>query len=134
MILARSARSIPAMPIAASSAPIVVGMRLTSSATRVGTSVPETLQGPRESQVAHHVLFRIPGHRPDRYDDDQKGQRETRKHQRQRDFIRRLLADSTLDESYDAVEEGLARKRGYFYHDSIRNHPCTASNSRMVAA
>ena len=45
MMLARSARSIPAMPIAASNAPIVVGIRQTTSATRVGTSVPRLLSG-----------------------------------------------------------------------------------------
>jgi len=37
---ARKARSMPAMPIAASRAPIVVGIKQTKSATSVGTSVP----------------------------------------------------------------------------------------------
>ena len=39
-MLARSARSMPAMPMAASRAPIVVGIRQTSRATSVGMSVP----------------------------------------------------------------------------------------------
>ena len=45
-MLARRARSMPAMPMAASRAPIVVGIRQTSSATSVGTSVPRLLTGP----------------------------------------------------------------------------------------
>ena len=43
MMLARRARSMPAMPMAASRAPIVVGIRQTSRATSVGTSVPRLL-------------------------------------------------------------------------------------------
>ena len=39
------ARSIPAIPIAASKAPIVVGIRQTRSAIRVGTSVPRLFRG-----------------------------------------------------------------------------------------
>ena len=38
MMLAASARSMPAMPIAASRAPMVVGIRQTSSAISVGMS------------------------------------------------------------------------------------------------
>ena len=38
MMLAMSARSMPAIPIAASSAPMVVGIRQTSSAVKVGIS------------------------------------------------------------------------------------------------
>ena len=45
MILARKARSMPAMPMAASRAPMVVGMRQTSRATSVGTSVPRLCSG-----------------------------------------------------------------------------------------
>ena len=40
MMFARRARSMPAMPMAASSAPMVVGIKQTSKATSVGTSVP----------------------------------------------------------------------------------------------
>ena len=39
------ARSIPAMPMAASNAPIVVGIRQTNSAINVGTSVPRLCNG-----------------------------------------------------------------------------------------
>ena len=42
-MFARKARSMPAMPMAASRAPIVVGMRQTRSATSVGMSVPRLL-------------------------------------------------------------------------------------------
>ena len=45
MMLARKARSMPAMPMAASRAPIVVGIRQTSRATSVGMSVPRLLTG-----------------------------------------------------------------------------------------
>ena len=46
MMLARKARSMPAMPMAAKRAPIVVGMRQTKRATSVGTSVPRLMRRP----------------------------------------------------------------------------------------
>ena len=92
MMFARSARSMPAMPMAASSAPIVVGIRQTSSATSVGTSVPRLLQRLRTPEVVRHVLLGVPGHRPERHDDDQEDQRERRQHERQRDLVRACAA------------------------------------------
>ena len=44
-MFARKARSMPAMPMAASRAPIVVGIKQTNSATSVGTSVPRLCNG-----------------------------------------------------------------------------------------
>ncbi len=64
MILARIARSMPAMPMAASRAPMVVGIRHTSRATRVGISVPRLLSGvasPRYD-VMYCSAFRAIGH------------------------------------------------------------------------
>ena len=58
MMLARSARSMPAMPMAASKAPIVVGIRQTSRATSVGTSVPRLLHRLVDAEIVLHVQSR----------------------------------------------------------------------------
>ena len=68
------ARSMPAMPIAASRAPIVVGIKQTSSATKrrhIGTQALYRLGG---SEIGLHVLLGIQGHRPERRRHDQEDQ------------------------------------------------------------
>ena len=80
------------------------------------------------------MLLGVLGHRPDRYNDDQKGQRQSRKDQCERDFIRRLLTHGAFDESDHAIKKGLTRKGGDLYHDSIRDHPRPAGNSGTIAA
>ncbi len=124
----------PAMPIAASRAPMVVGIRQTSSATRVGTSVPRLLQRLREPQIAHHVLLGVPGHRPQRHHDDQKDQRQGGKHQGQRDLVGRALADGAFDQGDHAVEERFARDRGDPHDDPVGDDRRAAGDAGAVAA
>ena len=59
MMLARRARSMPAMPMAASRAPMVVGIRQTSRATSVGTSVPRLFTGSVGAEVVLHVQLGV---------------------------------------------------------------------------
>ena len=86
----------PAMPMAASKAPMVVGIRHTRSAISVGMS---------------SVEVEVPGHRVKRGGDDQEDDRERGQNDRQRDLIGRLLADCPLDQGDHPVEEALARPR-----------------------
>ena len=94
----------------------------------------EALQRLRNSQIAHHVLFCVPGHRPERNYDDQKGETQAGQCQGQRDLVRRLLADGTLDQRYHAIEKGLPRKRSDFHHDPIGDNPRSAGDTRTIAA
>ena len=102
--LNRATRSMPAMPIAESSPPIVVGMRHTSSATRATVStvapgvVPERAQGDRRHQE----------------DDRQAGEQD-----RERDLVGRALALGAFDERDHAVEERLAGIGGDEDHQAI---------------
>ena len=86
----------PAMPIAERSAPIVVGIRQTRSATR-------TIVDCRASGVDRERLQRDDG---DEEDDREPGEQDV-----ERDLVRRLAAARAFDEGDHAVEEALARLR-----------------------
>ena len=89
-------RSIPAIPIADSSPPMVVGMRHTSSATRN-----------RDRHRAAGVdRERLQGRHREHEDDGQPGQQDD-----QGDLVRRLLPVGAFDQRDHAVEERLARIR-----------------------
>ena len=108
MMLARSARSMPAMPMAASRAPIVVGIRQTKRATKrghVGAKADKPLADP---EIILHVQLDVVGHRPERGGHDEEDQREHGQHDRQGDFIGRPLADGAFDQGDHAVQEGVA--------------------------
>ena len=109
----------PAMPIADSSAPIVVGISETSSAISVAieTSVPREL-----------------GERPQRHDHDEEDQREAREQDAERDLVRRLASLGALDQRDHAVEEALARLLGDLDHDAVREHARAPGDSAAVAA
>ena len=96
MTLNRISRSMPAMPIAESRPPIVVGIRQTSSA--ISTVTESTVAG-------------IAGERPQRDADDEEDQRQAGEQDRQRQFVRRLLPLGALDQRDHAVDEGRARAR-----------------------
>ena len=76
---------------------MVVGMRQTSSATRID-------RGDRAAGVDGE---RLQGADREQEDDRQAGQQD-----RERDLVRRLLALGALDQGDHAVEEGLARVGG----------------------
>ena len=109
----------PAMPIALSSAPIVVGMRQTSRATSTGT-----LAG----------AARVAGDRVEREHDDEEDDREAREQDVERDLVRRLLPRGALDEPDHAVDEGLAGLRGDAHDDAVAQHAGAAGDGAAVAA
>ena len=84
----------PAMPIADSSAPIVVGISETSSAISVAIETS---------------VFGELGERPQRHDHDQEDQRQPGEQDAERDLVWRLAPLGALDERDHAVEEALAR-------------------------
>ena len=87
-------RSMPAMPIADSSAPIVVGIRHTSSAT---------------STMIVCSALGVDRERLQRDDREQEDDRQPGEQDVQRDLVRRLLPLGALDQRDHAVEERLAR-------------------------
>ena len=86
----------PAMPIADSRPPIVVGIRQTSSATIT---------------VADSADLAVERQRHQRHAGEQEDQRQADQQDVQRDLVRRLLARGALDQRDHAIEEGLARVR-----------------------
>ena len=102
-----TSRSMPAMPIADSSAPIVVGIRQTSSATRTIDRLVRAGVG-RE---------RLQGHHRQQEDDRQAGQQDV-----QRDLVRGLLPRRALDQGDHPVDEGLAGLGGDPHDDPVREH------------
>ena len=89
-------RSMPAIPMADSRAPMVVGIRHTSSDTRMTT----------DTVVARVVGERLEGHDHGQEDDREHGQQDG-----EGDLVRGLLPVGPLDQGDHAVEEGLARAR-----------------------
>ena len=117
--LRRTSRSIPAMPIAESSAPIVVGIRHTSSATRID----DRLLGVGE----HRERLQRDGREQE--DDREPGEQDV-----EGDLVRCLLPRRALDEGDHAVDERLARSGGDPHHDLVGEHAGAAGDRRAVAA
>ena len=132
--LARRARSMPAMPIAARSAPIVVGIRHTSRPTSVGTSVPRLLIGCGDTEIRLHVVLGVEGHRPQGGRHDQEDQREGRQHEREGDLVGRALADGPLDEGDHAVEKRAAGAGRDPHDDPVGEDARAAGHAGAVAA
>ena len=109
----------PAMPIADSSAPIVVGIRQTSSAT----STTIGLLGPG---VDGERLQRRRGRQED---DGQAGQQDV-----ERDLVGRLLPARALDEGDHPVDEALAGLGRDLDDDAVREHLGAAGDRAPVAA
>ena len=117
--LAARARSIPAMPIAAKSAPIVVGIRQTEQRD-------QCRDVERDVEVASHRVERG-GH--DQEDDRKRGQDD-----RERDLVGGLLPRRPLDQGDHPVEEALAGSGGDRDHDPVGEHPRSSGHARAVAA
>ena len=132
MMLARRARSMPAMPMAASRAPIVVGIRQTSSATSVGMSVPRLCSVRRRG--SRPCTLGVQGHRPERRGDDQEDQRERRQHQRQGDLVGRPLADGPLDQGDHRSRNDSARLGRDPDDDAVGQDAGAAGDAGAVAA
>ena len=99
MTLARTMRSMPAMPMADSSPPMVVGIRHTSSATSTVIVTTEPLPGAR-----HRILRE----RRQRGGGQQEHQRHHGQQDRERDLVRRARARRAFDHGDHAIEEAFA--------------------------
>ena len=119
MTLKRTSRSMPAMPIAESRPPIVVGISVTSSAART---------------VTVSTVPRIAGKPPERDDGDQEDQRQARQQDRQRDLVRGLLPLGAFDQRNHAVDEAGARRNGDADFQPVGQHLRAAGHRRAVAA
>ena len=116
---ARTRRFMPAMPIADSSAPMVVGISATNS----------------DASTASVMLDAgVVGHRHERRGHDHEHDRQAGEQDRQRDLVRRPLPDRALDEADHPVEERLARVRGDRDDDPVGEHAGAAGDARAVAA
>ena len=109
----------PAMPIAESSAPIVVGMSATSSAI---------------STVCESSRARVDRERPQRHDRGEERDRQAGEQDVERDLVRRLAPLGALDERDHAVEERLARLLRHLDDEPVREQPRAAGDRRAVAA
>ena len=119
MTLKRTSRSMPAMPMADSRPPIVVGIRVTSRASQI-----DHRQG--DAGILREGFQR---HDDDQEDDGQAGQQDV-----QRYFVRRLLPLGAFDQTDHAVEEAFARIDRDPHDDAVRHHPRSAGHRRPVAA
>ena len=103
-----TSRSMPAMPIAESSAPIVVGIRQTSRAT---------------STTIVQVRARVVRERRQGGDREQEDDGERREQDVQRDLVGRLLPGRALDQGDHPVDEGLTGLRRDLDDDRGRRGP-----------
>jgi hypothetical protein len=117
--LKRISRSMPAMPIADSSAPIVVGISVTNSATRINTPICP-------ARILHEA-----GNGRDGEDEDQ---RHARQQDRQCDLVGRLLPLRALDQRDHAIEKGRTLGSGDADDDPVRQHARATGHRRPVAA
>ena len=117
--LRRTSRSMPAMPIADSSAPIVVGISATSSAISVVIEMSVCANSRERAQ---------------RDDDDEEDQRQAGEQDAERDLVRRLAPLGALDERDHPVEEGLARLLRDLDDDAVGEHARAAGDGAAVAA
>ena len=117
--LRRTSRSMPAIPIAESSAPIVVGIRQTSRAT---------------STIVSCAVAGVDRERLQRHDRDQEDDRQPGEEDVERDLVRRLLPRRALDERDHAVEEALAGPLRHPHDDLVGEHARAAGHGRAVAA
>ena len=109
----------PAMPMADSRPPIVVGISVTSSAASTGT--PSGRAG----------ILRKPDQR---HDGDQEDDRQAREQDVERDLVRRLAAFGALDQLDHAVDEGVAGGGGDADDQPVRHHLRAAGDRAAVAA
>ncbi len=131
-------RSMPAMPIAESSPPIVVGIRQTSSETRTVTEnatltcvergIDSSIRSVRKIGMREQSEGQHRDH--DRQEDDRQG----REQDGERDFVGRFLPFGPFDQLDHAVHERLAGVGGDADRDLVGEHLGAAGDGRAVAA
>ncbi len=109
----------PAIPIAESRAPIVVGISATRSAIRVTIEAPVPVKTGEGAQ----------GDDDGEEDEGQPGEQDV-----ERDLVRRLAPLGPLDQVDHPVEEALPGLLGDLDHDPVREHPGAARDGAAVAA
>ena len=109
----------PAMPMADSRAPIVVGASATSSAISVAIEIAVWAWWANGPSVITTV---------------QEDQRQTGEQDPQRDLVRRLAALGALDQGDHAVQEALAGMLGDLHDDPVGEHACPSRDRGAVAA
>ena len=117
--LRRTSRSMPAMPIALSSAPIVVGISATSSAISVVVEISVSANSANgfSATTTNRKISVSPASR-----------------MFERDLVRRLAPLGALDERDHAVQEGLAGLLRDLDDDPVGEHPRAAGDRGAVAA
>ena len=118
-------RSMPAMPMAESRPPMVVGIRQTSSET--STATVGTAPDPADAHCIH-------GERLQRSDRQQEDQRQAGDQDIQRDLVRRLLPLRAFHQRDHAVEERFAGIRRDADLDLVGENSRAAGDGAAVAA
>ena len=109
----------PAMPIAESSAPIVVGASATSSAIRVAIEIAR-VRVTRERSECHH--------------DGEEDQRQSGEQDPERDLVRGLAPLGALDERDHPIQEALAGALSDLDEDPVGQHACASGHGGPVTA
>ena len=125
MTLAWLRRFMPAMPMADSSAPMVVGARQTNSATSTVRLIGLPLA---------RRLRRCRSKRQQRGHDQQEDQRQGRQQDRQGDLVGRLLPLRPFDHRDHPIEKALARQRRDPDDQPVGDDPRAAGDGAAVAA
>ena len=116
----------PAMPMAESSPPIVVGIRQTSSATSTVTVIGVPCPAACNAVDAKTAAA---SRRRKQKDDRHRGQQDV-----EGDFVGRLLPLGAFDQRDHAVEECFARVGGDAHDQPIGEDACAAGDAAAVAA
>ena len=119
MMLAMSARSMPAMPMAASKAPMVVGIRQTSRAISVGMSSVKS----KYRAIGYSAAVTI-----------RKMSEKAASTIVERDLIGSLLPDGSLDQGDHPIEKALAGLGRDLDDDPVGKHPRASRHARAIAA
>ena len=117
--LKRTSRSMPAMPIADNSAPIVVGIRRNEQ---------------RDEDDDRHRAPCVRGKARDCDGGEDEDQRHAGEQDVERDLVRRLLPHRAFDERNHAVEKSRALRRGDPHPEPVRRDARAAGDRRAVAA
>ena len=125
MTLARTMRSMPAMPMADSRPPMVVGIRHTSSATSTVSVTTEPVPA---------LVDRVLRERRQRGGGQQEHQRHHGEQDGERDLVRRARALRAFDHRDHAIEEAFAFAARDAHHEPVGQHARAARDRGEVAA
>ena len=118
-------RSMPAMPMAESKPPIVVGIRQTSSATSTVTVIGRALSGHADAEQRK---------RQQRHADQQEDDRHAGQQDVQGDFVGRLLPLGPFDHGDHAIQKRLAGIGRDAHDQPVGEHARAAGDAAAVAA